>query len=499
MNKTIDIMDTTLRDGEQTQGVSFKGEEKLTIAKTLLEDLKVSRIEVCSAKVSPKEQETLSQIMSWAKENGFTNNIEVLSFVDHKKSVDWLEKTGCKRINLLTKGSKKHCELQLKKTIKEHIKDVKETVEYAKSKGFVCNVYLEDWSNGIKDSKEYVYDLITAFKELNFERILLPDTLGVLNPFEVFEYVSLMTKDFPDLAFEFHAHNDYGFATANALAAIKAGAKGVHTTINALGERTGNTDLSQIAVAIKDHTTFKTNIEETKLKEISTLVETFAGKRVSNNMPIIGKDVFTQTAGIHADGDKKANLYISKLSPQRFNRNTSYALGKLSGKASLDINLKQMKIELNEDQKKKLLEKIIELGDMKKTITPEDLPFLVSDMLEGQQNKKFRVAGCVITTTMSMKPNANIQVEYNNKIFEASALGNGGYDAFMQALKKLSSKMNIKIPELLDFEISIPPGGCSNSLVEATIKWSNGKTTHGVSSDQVKAAIKATERMLNLL
>ncbi len=497
--KTIEIMDTTLRDGEQTQAVSFKGEEKLTIAKTLLEDVNVSRIEVCSAKVSPKEQETLSNIMAWAKENGYQDKVEVLSFVDYNKSVDWLEKTGCRRINLLTKGSKKHCEMQLNKSIEEHIADIKKTVEYAKAKGFVCNVYLEDWSNGVKESKDYVYQLLATYKDLGFERILLPDTLGVLNPFEVFEYVSLMTKDFPDFKFEFHAHNDYGFATANALAAIKAGASGVHTTINALGERTGNADLSQVVVCINDHTDFECAVNENKLKEISVLVETFAGKRIPSNMPILGKDVFTQTAGIHADGDKKGSLYISKLSPERFNRATSYALGKLSGKASLDINLKKMKIELNDDQKKKLLEKVIELGDMKKTITPDDLPFLVFDMLEGQKNKKIRVAGCVIATTMSMKPSANIQIEYQDKVFEESAIGNGGYDAFMQALHKLAPKMNITVPKLVDFEISIPPGGQSNSLVEASIKWDDGKTTHGVSSDQVKAAIKATERMLNLL
>ena len=198
-----------------------------------------------------------------------------------------------------------------------------------------------------------------------------------------------------------------------------------------------------------------------------------AGKRIAPNMPILGKDVFTQTAGIHADGDKKGNLYVSKLTPDRFARTRDYALGKLSGKASLDMNLAKLGIDLNDDQKLKLLEKIVELGDLKKKVTAEDLPFLVSDLLGGHRFKTFRILGCVISTSMGMKPSANIKVEYKGKIWEEVSNGSGGYDAFMNALRKLSGKMNISIPRLIDFEITIPPGGNSNSLVEASIKWDN--------------------------
>ncbi len=497
--RMIDIVDTTVRDGEQTSGVAFKSQEKLVIVRRLLEDVGVNRCEVSSAKVSPEEQKTLSSIMEWASGCGYADAVEVLSFTDYDKSIDWLEPTGCRHINLLTKGSRRHCEMQLKKSLKEHLSDVEKTIKYAFDKGFKANVYLEDWSNGIKNSPDYVWKMLDKYAGMGFGRIILPDTLGILNPFDTCEFIGETVRRYPEIAFEFHAHNDYGMAVANSLAAVRAGVKGVHVTVNGLGERTGNVDLAQIAAAIKDHTDFDTTVNECKLKEISILVETFSGKRIAPNMPILGKDVFTQTAGIHADGDKKGSLYESKLMPGRFDRVRDYALGKLSGKASLEMNLKRLGINLNDDQKKKLLAKIVELGDLKKKVTAEDLPFLISDLLGGHKYKNFRILGCVITTSMKMKPSANVQFEYKGRFYEGVASGSGGYDAFMNALNKLSGRMGVKVPRLLDFEITIPPGGNSNSLVEAVIKWDNGLITHAVSSDQVKAAIKATERVMNLL
>ncbi|MDD4556787.1 MAG: alpha-isopropylmalate synthase regulatory domain-containing protein [Alphaproteobacteria bacterium] len=499
MKKLIEIVDTTVRDGEQTKGVSYRKEEKLIIVRRLLEEVKVSRCEVCSAKVSPDEQVGLTHLMAWAKSAKMQDRIEALSFTDYDKSIAWLEPTGCRRINLLTKGSQRHCELQLKKTLQEHLTDVEKTVKYAQDKGFKINVYLEDWSNGIKDSPNYVWKMLEAYSKFGFDKILLPDTLGILNPFTTQKYIAETVKRFPNMAYEFHAHNDYGMATGNSLAAIMAGASGVHVTVNSLGERTGNVDLAQIVTTINDHTNFTTTVDEKKLKEASQLVETFSGKRIAWNMPIVGNDVFTQIAGIHADGDKKGNLYASSLTPDRFDRNRDYALGKLSGKANIEMNLRKLGISLNEDQKAKILEKVVELGDLKKNVTVYDLPFLVADMFGAQRYKTFRVVGCVVTTTMKMKPSANIQVEYNGEIYEETAVGSGGFDAFMIALRKLAPKMGIEIPKLIDFEITIPPGGNSNSIVEANIKWDNGMTTHAVSSDQVKASIKATERVINLI
>ena len=158
----VEILDTTLRDGEQTSGVSFTDSEKFTIAQLLLEELKVDRIEVASARVSEGEFKGAKKILDWANEHGYGERVEILGFVDDTISVDWIKQSGGQVINLLCKGSRKHCEGQLKKTLEEHLADISQTVKYAHSQGLTINVYLEDWSNGMRTSPDYVDDIISG-------------------------------------------------------------------------------------------------------------------------------------------------------------------------------------------------------------------------------------------------------------------------------------------------------------------------------------------------
>ena len=144
-------------------------------------------------------------------------------------------------LNLLTKGSREHCEKQLRLTPERHFKQIAETIRYARRRRLGVNVYLEDWSNGVRDSFDYVFAMVKELRELKVARIYLPDTLGVLSPADVTRYVGLMTSTWPDTHFDFHGQNDYGLATANSLAAVRAGASGIHTSVNGLGERAGNT------------------------------------------------------------------------------------------------------------------------------------------------------------------------------------------------------------------------------------------------------------------
>lgn len=499
-------MDTTLRDGEQMQNVSYPAEEKLTISKILLTEVKVDRLEVASARVSEGEKNSVIKMLDWAKEVNLVNQFEILGFVDKNKSVDWAKSVGVQRINLLTKGSLEHCKRQLKKTPEEHAQDIRETIHYAADNGIEINVYLEDFSGGIKESPDYVYFMIDMLLTLPVKRILLPDTLGIFNPFETFDYVSTIIKKYPDAHFEFHPHNDYGFGTANALAAVMAGVKGIHATVNGMGERAGNAPLDEVVAGIKDFLSINLNIDEKKLYKISRTVEMFSGQRMATNKPIYGKNVFTQTAGIHADGDKKGNLYGNKLAPNRFDRKRKYALGKLSGKANLEMGLKALSYELTEEEKKKLLQTIIELGDKKKVVTAEDLPYLISDMLETPQEFPFKVLHCSINSTYELKSTAAVQCAYNNQVMDAYAHGDGGYDAFMNALKKILQKFQIPFPELQDYEVTIPPGGKTDALVQAAITWQVQKnaqetriTTRGVNSDQIMAAIEATVKIINLI
>ncbi|MEE8320975.1 MAG: 2-isopropylmalate synthase, partial [Gammaproteobacteria bacterium] len=309
----VQIMDTTLRDGEQTQGISFSPEEKLNIAKTLLQSLRIDRIEIASARVSEGEKTAVTEINNWARDEGLIDRVEVLGFVDHTKSVDWITDTGGKVINLLTKGSEKHCREQLGKTLAEHAADILKTVSYARKQNLTVNVYLEDWSNGYYDDRDYVYGLTDTLKECGISHLMLPDTLGIMSPEEVYDSIHDMASRYHDLLIDFHPHNDYGLATANAIAAVRAGASAIHCTVNCLGERAGNASLAQVAVVLKDKMGIDLSINENHLVQISNMVANFSGNWISANAPIVGANVFTQTAGIHADGDIKAGLYESNL------------------------------------------------------------------------------------------------------------------------------------------------------------------------------------------
>ena len=502
--KKIELMDTTLRDGEQTSGVSFAAEEKLATARLLLADLNVDRIEVASARVSDGERKGVERIMEWAHQNGAAHRVEVLGFVDKGASIDWIKAAGGKVLNLLSKGSEKHCRLQLKKEPAEHWADIKNEVEQAQKAGLSVNLYLEDWSNGMLHSPDYVLGMLDALQGIGIERFMLPDTLGVLNPRQTYELCRSVRTRYPSLRLDFHAHNDYDMAVANTLAAVEAGFDGVHTTVNGLGERAGNAPLASVVAALADLSDATTGVDEQKIATIGSVVEGYSGLRIPPNRPVVGEHVFTQCAGIHADGDNKNNLYFNQLHPERFGRRRSYALGKSSGKANIEQNLKLLGIELSSDELARLTRRVVEMGDRKELVTSEDLPYIISELFDSEDlPDRVRLLNYSLSTAAGLRPVASLKIEIEGEVYEASASGDGQYDAFMRALRKIyEGQMNQELPRLLDYSVSIPPGGRTDALVQATILWElegGEKTlkTRSLDPDQSAAAIQATLKMLN--
>lgn len=504
-SRQIEIMDSTLRDGEQTNGVSFLPHEKLMIARYLLSEVGVDRVEVASARVSEGEKDAVRMICHSAEQDGKLDKVEVLGFVDGNKSVDWIRECGGKVINLLAKGSLRHCSQQLKKTPREHIEDIFRVLDYADKVGMKVNLYLEDWSGGMKNSPEYVEQMMNALSGANIKRFLLPDTLGILNPIEVDEFITKMVDMWPQCKFDFHAHNDYDMAVADSLAAVKAGVNGLHVTVNGLGERCGNAPLASVQVMLHDQLGVKTNIDESLMVEASHLVEGYSSIAVAPNAPVVGDNVFTQVAGVHADGDKKAHLYSNDLKPERFGRKREYALGKNSGKANIIQNLNDLGLELTPEQTKAVTKRITELGDRKELVTQEDLPYIVSDVLKhNAPEDKVKLLSYMVSTSYGLKPIASLKVEIDGSEYEADSTGDGQYDAFVKALRKIySEKLNRTFPRLDNYAVSIPPGGRTDALVQTIITWrkDDGSTlrTKGLDADQTEAAIKATVKMLNML
>ncbi len=504
MPPSVEIMDSTLRDGEQTSGVSFLPHEKLMIARMLLKDVNVDRVEVASARVSDGEKDAVRMICRSAERDGMLDRVEVLGFVDGHLSVDWIRDCGGEVINLLAKGSLRHCTGQLKKTQEEHIADIMECIDYASGQGLAVNIYLEDWSGGMKDSPEYVFRMVDVLSKTCVKRIMLPDTLGIVNPLQCAGYLRTMVERYPDVHFDFHGHNDYDLAVGNSMAAVMNGARGVHVTVNGLGERCGNAPLASVQVMLKDQLGVRTGVREDQLKAISRLVEGYSGIGMAPNMPVVGENVFTQVAGVHADGDNKAGLYSNDLVPERFGRKREYALGKTSGKANILRNLEELGLELTPEQTKNVTKRITELGDKKELVTQDDLPYIVSDVLKHTvPDDKVKLLSYMVSTSYGLKPIASLKVEINGQVYAEDSTGDGQYDAFVKALRKIyKGTLGRKFPMLIDYNVSIPPGGRTDALVQTVITWQCHEKvlrTRGLDADQTDAAIKATFKMLNII
>ena len=497
-------MDTTLRDGEQTSGMSFSASEKLAISKLLIEELKIDRIEVASARVSQGEFEAVKNITNWANENNYLEKIEILTFLDNNISLEWMNKTGAKVQNLLTKGSLNHLEHQIKKSPSEYFKLVSKCITNANKLGITTNVYLEDWSNGMRNSIDYVFDFLNVLTKLPVKRILLPDTLGILSPKETFTHISSIVKKYPNTHFDFHAHNDYDLSVSNVIEALNAGCNGLHLTVNGMGERAGNAPMASVAAVIKDFIpNVKINLKEKSLYRVSKLVSAFTGFRIPANKPIVGDNVFTQTAGVHADGDNKNNLYFNDLLPERFGRKRKYALGKLSGKANIKKNLQDFGLTFNDENLKKVTNRIIELGDKKEKVTAEDLPYIISDVINSQGFvNKVKIESYILNHVKGENPSAKVDIKINGKKYTEIATGDGQFDAFINAIKKIYIENELKLPKLIDYSVTIPPGSNSDALCETFITWKTKEKefiTRGLDSDQTVSAIKSTEKMLNII
>jgi D-citramalate synthase len=310
-----------------------------------------------------------------------------------------------------------------------------------------------------------------------------------------------MLERYPDVHFDFHAHNDYDLAVANVCAAVRAGVRGVHATVNGLGERAGNASLSSVVAVLHDHLKQRTSIREERIHHVSKMVEMYSGIHIAPNSPVIGEHVFTQCAGVHADGDSKNSLYCNDLLPERFGRMREYALGKMSGRANIRRNLETLGIEMDEESMRKVTERIIELGDKKEIVTREDLPYIISDVLRyDTQENKIRILNYSLSLAQGLRPVATLKIEIGGKSYEETATGDGQYDAFVHALRKIYKSLNRPFPMLTNYAVSIPPGGRTDAFVQTIISWRHEGAefkTRGLDADQMEAAIKATVKMLN--
>ena len=488
---TVEIMDTTLRDGEQTSGVSFSTAEKMTITRLLLYELHVPRIEVASARVSDGELDTVGKICAWASGIGRLEAIEVLGFLDGGQSVDWITRAGGRVINLLAKGSERHCRLQLGQTPARHFERVAAEVNRATAAGLKVNLYLEDWSNGMKQSRDYVFAMMDALRHLPVERFMLPDTLGVLNPYDTLSYVHDMVKRYPGVRFDFHAHNDYDLATANVFAAVKGGARGVHCTVNGLGERAGNTALEEVVMAIKCHNNldFETGIDSRQIIATSKLVSNLMRMPVQPNKAIVGRNAFAHSSGIHQDGVLKSRETYEIIDPEDVGVDqSSIVLTARSGRAALKHHLAEIGYTPENDELDEIYQKFLDLADKKKMVTTRDLEVLVGTAAT-RRRMSIQLTGLQVVCGKSSIPTATVQISFDGDTFTETACGNGPVDAAITAVKNIT-KRRVHIEEYLVQAITRG----SDDLGKVHIQISHkGKMYHGfgANTDIVTASVES--------
>jgi homocitrate synthase NifV len=334
------IVDTTLRDGEQTAGVSFSKKDKLVIAKNLDE----AGVDVIEAGIPAMGIEEINRIRKIIE---LDFSATILTW--NRLNIDDINKSilcGAKNVHISAPASDIQINKKLNKNRKWVLEKIKEVVSYSINKDLVVSIGAEDASRAELD---YLLELFTIAKEYGATRVRYADTLGILDPFSTYENIKYI-KDNIDIEIDFHGHNDFGMATANALSAYKAGSKYISCCINGLGERAGNAALEEIVMALKYILKCNTNFDIKKIQELSNIVEKASGRKIHESKPFVGKSVFSHESGIHVDGLMKDSNIYEFFPPNDLGRKRNVILGKFSGVSSVIYKYNEIGIKINKEQ-----------------------------------------------------------------------------------------------------------------------------------------------------
>ncbi len=478
----IEVFDTTLRDGEQTPGVTLTEVDKVEIA-TALSKLGVDYIEAGFPVSSDGEFNAVKSIC----EQGLKSKIVGLARCV-EKDMDAAMDTGCDLVHIFIGTSPLHRKYKLDMNKKELLARTESCIQYVKDKGFKVHFSPEDACRTEIDFLKEVCDIADSMK---VEHINIPDTVGVMTPMAMSWLIKELKKDVKT-PLAVHCHNDFGMAVANTISAVLAGATIPHVTVNGLGERAGNADLEQVVLACKLIHDIKSGIKSKKIWETSRLVERLSGIRVMPNFPIVGGNAFAHESGVHVHAVlAKAQTYEA-ISPEMVGAKRRMVLGKLVGKHGVKDKLENMGIKVTDEQAQDLTKKVKDLGDKGKKVTEEDLAAIAEDML-GKVAKKDRTVelkDLVLHTELGKNPVSKVALIVRGKKKNAQEEGVGPVDATLNAIRSAIGDRDIQLDE---YHLDAITGG-SDALADVSIRVSkNGDSTmaSGVHEDVVMASIIA--------
>ncbi len=489
--REVRVFDTTLRDGEQTPGVSLPVGYKIQIAKQL-DKLGVDIIEAGFPSASKGEFEAVKEIANLeldAKICGLARMV--------KSDIDSAIKAGVDMVHIFIPTSKIQVEHTIKKSREEIIDVSVECVEYVKSHGVECMFSAMD---ATRTEMDYLKSIYKAVEEAGVDIVNVPDTVGVVTPFKFYNMIREL-REHLEVPIDVHCHNDFGLATANTYAAVLAGADEVQVTVNGIGERAGNAALEEVVTLLYAEG-FKTNIRMEYLVETSRLVERLTGIKIPPNKPIVGENAFSHESGIHAHGVLKDARTFEPgiITPEMVGHRRRIVIGKHAGRHQIKKILEDAGYVVDEESLTKIVEKVKELGDKGKKVTDLDL-FTIAEVVLGELKKEERAVNLeevTVITGNKITPTAVINAEVMGKRKVTSAIGVGPVDASLKAVTELLGR-KIKITE---FRMDAITGG-SDALADVyvTIEDENGETftARSAGTDIVMASIDAVINAVNYL
>jgi len=486
----IRVFDTTLRDGEQTPGVSLTPENKLRIAKRL-DELGVDVIEAGFAAVSEGEMEAVKLIADAGL------RAEICSAARGTKGdIDAVAKSGADSIHMIIPVSDLHITAKLRKTREQVLQITRDMVRYAKDCGLIVELSAEDASRA---DVEFLKKVFATGIEAGADRVVACDTVGVLTPERSYELFAELRKSLDIPVISVHCHNDFGMAVANTIAALRAGANQFHATINGLGERAGNASLEEIVVSLVSLYKLKLNIKTELLYSTSQLVSRLTGVYVQPNKAIVGENAFTHESGIHTQGMLADPSTYEPISPELVGGTRRLSPGKHAGSAGLKAALAVMGLTPTEEQLKEIQARVKSVGDKGKAVTDADLLAIAENVLGLSSTKAIQLQEITVVSGNTVTPTASVRLKLNGKEVSGAAIGVGPVDAAINAVKKAIQE--VEPIHLEQYNVKAITGG-TDAMVEVVVRMRKGTrtaTAMGVREDIVMASLDAVLGAMNVL
>ncbi len=483
----IRFLDTTLRDGEQTPGVSLNPEQKLEIA-TKLAAIGIDVIEAGSAAASEGERSAIRLISDAGLSSEICTYVRALA-----GDIDLAADYGADSVHLVVPVSDLHIAKKMRKTREQVAEMAFAAIVLAKDRGLIVELSGEDASRA---DQQFLLGLFSEGVKRGADRLCFCDTVGLLTPEKTAEFIPPLAKIAP---LSIHCHDDLGLALANTLTALKSGATCAHVTVNGLGERAGNTPYEELVMALEVLYGYKTRIKKEEIYHLASLVSRLTGVPLPVNKAVVGEMAFTHESGIHAHGVMREPSTYESIKPEMIGRKRRIVLGKHSGSASVEAALNELNYTTDENQLKEIVKRIKQLGDEGKRVTDTDLMAITDAVLAIEYKPVIRMRQFTVVTGNNAIPTASVTLVVNGQEITGASSGTGPVDAAMQVLRK--SVSDVADISLEEYHVDAISGG-TDALVEVTVRLSkDGKiiTSRGARTDIIMASVEAMIAGMNRL